>query len=312
VWCPPETLVVDHGKAFLSAHVIGLCARLGISIQPAQARKPTDKPTVERFFKSLRERLIARLPGYKGPDLHSRGVGVEEQAFYFLNELEDAIRDWIVTDYHPFDQDGLAIAEWPNLAVCPNEMHAIGIAKAGLLRLPASPELVFEFLAVRWRTIQHYGVEVEGLRYNGAGLEGFRNTESPYRGAHPGRWPIRVNPDDVRFVYFQNPDDDSWHRLEWEHAPMLGTPFSAEAAGYARALAARQGRFAGREQALAAVLARWSEGVVAGIQAVFDEQAPGIPLAPPEPAPVVGDDDVDEELFADDRDFYGDALEVLQ
>ncbi|MCE7010060.1 helix-turn-helix domain-containing protein [Kibdelosporangium philippinense] len=43
VWCPPETLVVDHGKAFLSAHVIGVCARLGISIQPAQPRKPTDK-----------------------------------------------------------------------------------------------------------------------------------------------------------------------------------------------------------------------------------------------------------------------------
>jgi hypothetical protein len=34
--CPPETLVVDHGKAFVSAHVISVCTRLGISIQPAQ------------------------------------------------------------------------------------------------------------------------------------------------------------------------------------------------------------------------------------------------------------------------------------
>ncbi|MEU9042421.1 MULTISPECIES: hypothetical protein [unclassified Kitasatospora] len=47
-WCLLETLVGDHGKAFLSAHGIGACARLGISIQPAQPRKPTDKPTVER------------------------------------------------------------------------------------------------------------------------------------------------------------------------------------------------------------------------------------------------------------------------
>ena len=39
--CPPETLVIDHGKAFLSAHVISVCTRLGISIQPAQPRKPT-------------------------------------------------------------------------------------------------------------------------------------------------------------------------------------------------------------------------------------------------------------------------------
>jgi hypothetical protein len=42
--CAPETLVVDHGKVFLSAHVISVCTRLGISIQPAQPHKPTDKP----------------------------------------------------------------------------------------------------------------------------------------------------------------------------------------------------------------------------------------------------------------------------
>ena len=64
--CPPETLVIDHGKAFLSAHVIGVCTRLGISIQPAQPKKPTDKPTCERFFKTLREGLIKYLPAYKG------------------------------------------------------------------------------------------------------------------------------------------------------------------------------------------------------------------------------------------------------
>ena len=50
--------MIDHGKAFLSAHVISVCTRLGISIQPAQPRKPTDKPTCERFFKTLREGLI--------------------------------------------------------------------------------------------------------------------------------------------------------------------------------------------------------------------------------------------------------------
>ena len=332
VWCPPETLVVDHGKAFLSTHVIGVCSRLGISIQPAQARKPTDKPTVERFFKSLRERLIARLPGYKGPDLHSRGAAVEEQAFYFLHELEDAIRDWIVTDYHPFDHDGLAVAEWPNLAVSPNEMHAIGIAKSGLLRLPANPELVFEFLAVRWRTIQHYGVEIDGLRYNGDGLDGFRDVESPYGGAYPNRWPIRINPDDVRFAYFQNTDDNSWHRLDWEHAAMLGTPFSGEAARHARVLAARSDRFIDREQALAEVLERWSEGVVADRRerrmaarlsaeraaipaqagTVFDvaEEAGAIPVS--EGPALFGDDDVEEELIDDVEGFYDDALEVLE
>ena len=89
--CPPETLVIDHGKAFLSAHVISVCTRLGISIQPAQPKKPTDKPTCERFFKTLREGLIQHLPAYKGPDIYSRGEHAEDAAFLFLHELEDII-----------------------------------------------------------------------------------------------------------------------------------------------------------------------------------------------------------------------------
>ncbi len=338
VWCPPETLVVDHGKAFLSAHVIGVCARLGISIQPAQPRKPTDKPTVERFFKSLREGLIQHLPAYKGPDLHSRGLRVEEQAFLFLHELEDVIRDWIVSVYHPSDHDGLAVAGWPNLAVSPNEMFAVGIAKAGLLRLPAAPELVFEFLRVAWRTIQHYGVEVDGRRYNGPALDGYRNATSPYRGVAAGKWPIRVNDDDVRFAYFQDPDDGSWHRLDWEHTPMLGTPFSAEAARYARTLATKADRFADPNTALAQVLQRWSSGAVtdrrerrmaarlsaerAAIPGLTDPelgeaaalpQQDHVPVLPGADLVVVtGDDDEEAELLSDLDGFYDDALEVLE
>ena len=84
-------------------------------------------------------------------------------------------------------------------------MHEVGIARAGLLRIPAAPELAYEFLQVRWRTIQHYGVEVDGLRYNGDALNGHRNEKSPYGGIHAGKWPVRVNPDDVRHAWFQEP-----------------------------------------------------------------------------------------------------------
>lgn len=42
-------------------------------------------------------------------------------------------------------------------------MFEAGIAKAGMLRIPATPELVYDFLPVVPRTIQHGGVEVGGL-----------------------------------------------------------------------------------------------------------------------------------------------------
>jgi transposase InsO family protein len=345
--CPPETLVVDHGKAFVSAHVISVCTRLGISIQPAQPKKPTDKPTCERFFKTLREGLIQHLPAYKGPDIYSRGEHVEDAAFLFTGELEDVIREWVAVVYHRSRQDGLAVPEWPHLKLSPNEMYQTGVARAGLLQIPATPELAYDFLPAEWRTIQHYGVEVGGLRYNGPALDAYRNAASPFGGRHAGKWPIRINPDDVRWAYFQDPADDRWHRLEWEHAAGLGTPFSGEAARYARQLAARSGRWPDTGQALSELLARWDQGMVTGrrerrmaIRLAAERAAlpdpPDIPTAAqlawlpgttapgtqPPPAEdalhavpdVHGDNEDAEEIFDDpaDGDFYADAFEILE
>jgi len=331
--CPPETLVIDHGKAFMSAHVIGVCTRLGMSIQPAQPKKPTDKPTVERFFRTLREGLIQHLPAYKGPDIHSRGERIEDQAFFYLHEIEEIVREWISEVFHRRAHEGLTVPQWPRLELSPLEMLRIGLHRAGRLRMPATAELPFEFLQVKPRTIQHYGVDVDGLRYNGPALDGLRGTTSPYGGRLAGRWPIRVNPDDVRFVYFQDPDDGSWHALEWEHAPALNMAFSAEAATYARRLAARAGRHIDATKALGNLLARWDQGLVTerrerrmAVRLSAERAALSLPTLPdqatatsrPEltvvPDPPVGDSDDEEELFdaPQDEDYYADAFEVIE
>jgi Mu transposase, C-terminal len=239
--------------------------------------------------------------------------------------------------------DGLAVPEWPRLRLSPAQMHEVGIAKAGLLRIPATPELAYEFLQVRWRTIQHYGVEVDGLRYNGEGLDLYRNQKSPYSGVRAGKWPIRVNPDDVRCAWFQDPAGGAWHRLDWEHAAGLGTPFSAEAALHARRLAARQGGWPDQARALEELLARWDQGVVTGRRergmaarlAAERAALPAVGGPRPDPAPDAdagdgpgtaalpgaaelpgagGDDDDPAEIFDEPEGggFYDDAFEVLE
>jgi len=73
----PETLVVDHGKVYVSEHITSVCQRMGISIQPARLRTGRDKGPVERYFRTLREGLLQWLPAYKGPDVYSRGLDPE-------------------------------------------------------------------------------------------------------------------------------------------------------------------------------------------------------------------------------------------
>ncbi|MDQ2758632.1 MAG: integrase, partial [Actinomycetota bacterium] len=260
--CVPETIVVDHGKQYLSAHVVGVCARMGISVQPAIPHKPTDKPTVERFFRTLRESLLQHLPAYKGPDVYSRGKDVEGQAFLYVSELEQIIREWVGTIYHHTKHSGLCVPQWPGVAFSPAEMFQVGLARAGSLRLPAHPELAYEFLNVAWRTIQHYGVEIDGRRYNGPGLNLHRNHRSTYGGVHAGKWPFCIDVHDVRFIYFKDPDTHGWHRLEWEHAVRLTGPFSADAAEYAKQVSIRTNRHVDPHQAVQDLLEQWTQGEV--------------------------------------------------
>jgi len=258
----PDTIVVDHGKVYLSAHVMGLCSRLGIAVQPAIPHKPTDKPTLERFFKTLRESLLQHLPAYKGPDIHSRGKDVEKAAFLYVGELEQVIREWIGTVYHRSPHSGLRVAQEPSMRISPAEMFERGMAQSGTMRIPASADLIYDFLQVEWRTIQHYGVEIRGQRYNGPALNLHRGTRSTHGGAHAGKWPFMVDPDDVRQVHFKDPDDGTWHRLEWEHAASINAPFSQDAADYARRMSLREHRHVEPHAAVRELLTQWGRDVV--------------------------------------------------
>ena len=327
-----ETLVIDHGKMYMSEHLQGVCARLGISIQPARVLTSTDKAPVERLFRTIREDLLAALPGYKGPDVYSRGKNIEDMAFYFSHELEGLVRDWIVNRYHQRPHGGLGSVEVPGLTLTPAEMWDMLVASGGSLRVPRRTDLVYDFLPVAWRTVQHYGVEVNGLRYDGAGLDGLRGTSSPYSHVK-GKWPIRFDPDDASRVYLQRPDDLSWSVLRWEHAVDIPAPFSIEALRYARRLAAAENRHPDDRQALTELLERWDAGLLAnpserrmalriseqrsariatikaqdqGEQANIDDDAP-VERAQSLADHGVGDDDDAMEI---DGDYYGDALEA--
>ncbi|QUW18189.1 transposase [Agrococcus sp. Marseille-Q4369] len=256
--CLPEAIIVDHGAPYLSAHIIAACARLGITVQPAIPHKPTDKPTIERFFRTLREGLLQHLPGYKGPDVHHRGADVEGQSFYLVEELEQIIRDWVGTIYHRTKHDGLCVPELPGQPLSPAEMFEVGLAKTGGLYIPTDPDLPFLFLDVAWRTIQHYGVEIDGRRYDGAALTRYRNQRSTFGGAHAGKWPIFVDSHDVRTVWFQDPETRQYEPLAWEHTAALDQPFSKDAAEYVKRLALQKDRFVDPREAVRQLLDAWA------------------------------------------------------
>ena len=197
--------MIDHGKIYVSAHLRSVCARLGISIQPARPYQPTDKAAVERVFRTIREDLLAALPGYKGPDVYSRGANPEDLAYYFVDELEQILREWVAERYHRRPHRGLVHPDVPGLDLCPNDAFEMGIARAGRLLVPARPDLAYDFLPVTWRTIQHYGVELHGLRYDGEAINEYRNRKSTFTGATPASGRSATTPTTSAASSFRTP-----------------------------------------------------------------------------------------------------------
>lgn len=257
----PETVVVDHGRIYLSDHLTSVCQRMGISIQPARLRTGRDKGPVERFFRTIREDLLQALPGYKGPDVHSRGLDPESEAFFYLDELEAIIREWVAVVYHHRPHDSLIDPHVPGLRMSPAMMFEHGIARAGYIEAPRDPDMAYEFLKTEWRKIQHYGVDLAGRRYNGPALNPYRNVTSPYAGKARGRWPIHYDPDDITRAYFRDPDTHLWHTLKWEHVSSMDMPLSEDALQFARKLAASKYRYPDDRLAVADLLERWNLGL---------------------------------------------------
>lgn len=237
----PEAVVVDRGRMFLSQTFQDACSRLGISIQLARPYRPTDKAQVERHFRTIRESLLEKLPGYKGPDVHSRGAKPEEEACLLVGELEELFAQWVASWWQVRHHKGLHLPGQPQIRLSPNEMYDEGIARWGLLHVPPSRTLYFELLPTAWRKIQHYGVDLGGLRYDGEAFNSFRNRKSPYNGVHQGDWPIKHDPRDLSEVYFRDPDSGEWHVLRWIGQADPNRPFSDVTLRYAKKLLGERG-----------------------------------------------------------------------
>jgi len=326
----PETIVVDHAKIYVSEHLNSVCQRFGISIQPARIREGRDKGPLERFFRTVREGLLQYLPGYKGPDINSRGLDVEGHAFFYIDQLDAIVREWTAAVYHHTRHSSLFDMHLPRATMTPAQMFAHGMARAGYLEAPRDPFLAYEFLQVQARTIQHYGVQCGSLRYTGEILSELANRTSPYTGKFANRWPIHVDPDNIAHVFIRHPDSRQWHTLDWEHAAHVEAPFSEEALHYARRIVLGEHGFVDDRLALDELLTRWNLHMGASAaerrmalrmarqDAVLSNQIPSTDAAVVAALPAVqavtgpagrspvqraaaaaGDDDTDDELAAD-------------
>ncbi len=234
----PDTVLIDHGKVFISHTFQDVCTRLGIHIQRARIRRPTDKSPVENVFKHISQDFCQRLPGYKGRSIATRGIDIEKKAFYYIEEIDTLFAEWVATKWQNhiprslhYPASGAVEAD-----VTPNDAYTLGLTQTGFIPIPNL--VYFDCLETEYRIVSESGITIQYLEYDSIELEPFRNYPSEIRsGIHKGDYRIKADPRDRSQIFFFDEIRKTWITIPWRGKQHFSHPFSDLTLAFAKATA---------------------------------------------------------------------------
>jgi len=145
----PQVLYTDHGSDFTSHHIEQVAADLKIRLIFSGVAQPRGRGKIERFFDSLSQVLLSRLPGFSRTESGRRAVLTQ-------SELAAKIETYLIEEYlvTPHSTTGQAPqARWE--------------AGGFLPQMPDSLERLDLLLltVARTRRVQQDGIRFMGMRY---------------------------------------------------------------------------------------------------------------------------------------------------
>lgn len=250
----PDTVVIDHGRVFLSEVFLRAAGTLGISVQPAHQLTPTDKANIERTFGSVNTLFCQHVAGYTGRDVTRRGSG-GDQELWSLADLQELLDEWVIAGWQCRPHEGLRHPFTPDRPCSPNDAYAALVAAAGYVPVALTGNDYIELMPSDWRTIGDGGIQIDYRTYNCGELGPYRRMPSGVAGKGT-RWETHFDPYDVSRIWVRNhhAKEGGWITVPWTHRSMVSQPFADFTWRHARRIAAERGLDDTNETAVAAVL----------------------------------------------------------
>ena len=236
----PSSVRADHGSIFISQVFRAQLARIGCDLAYSRTRRPIDNGIMERFHETL-QRGLQQLPGYKGRNTAERGrkVGTsgahKDEPLLTPVELQQFLRRWVALDYHRTPHAGLHVAGAEYVDLRPVDMFDAVLRVTGRLHVPQRPDMLYDFLPVRWGTVGPAGVEFADLTYDSPDLAGLRNAPIGRFRPEDRAMPFMYDPHDVTRVWFRDPDTDRIVEVPWRKAHLTEAPLTEALAQHVRA-----------------------------------------------------------------------------
>ncbi|CAM4081780.1 DDE-type integrase/transposase/recombinase [Bordetella pseudohinzii] len=163
----PDLIAIDNGMDLHSSALEKACQEIGVQMLFCGARTPEHKGSIERFFRTMNQGLIHRLPGTTFSGVMQRGdYPSEDKAAITLELAHQLLTQWIVDIYairRVKCLGGSPLEKWSELSV------------KRVIELPQNPEQLDVIAGIpATRTLFHYGIELAGLHYNNIPLQEIR------------------------------------------------------------------------------------------------------------------------------------------
>ena len=164
----PELIACDNGMDLHADAFEDVCLEMGIQLLYCPAGQPYFKGAIERMFRTLNTGLIHRLPGTVFSNIDERGdYPSEELAAIDMETLLHLITKWIVEVYHRTKHRSIGMAPITKWAEGENNK---------IIEFPAYPQHLDVLIGIpATRTLFHYGVEHDCLKYNSPELQLLRS-----------------------------------------------------------------------------------------------------------------------------------------
>lgn len=203
VWGIPKSIVVDNGADFRSGNFGNSCLMYGIHLKFRIIKQPRYGGHIERMLGTLLQE-IHNLPGTTFSSIKDReGYDAEKHAAMTKSEFEEWLVGLICRVYHH--------RLHATIGMTPLRKWEIGIFGSGdvegigLPQRPANRQtLLLDFLPSFRRTVQAFGVTIDGMTYYAEALRPWINAMDPDSGAKR-EFIFRRDPRDISNIWFFDP-----------------------------------------------------------------------------------------------------------
>lgn len=212
VWGVPKTIHVDNGSDFRSGTFRESCFAYGINLEFRPVKQPRYGGHIERVIGSVLTE-IHTLPGTTFSSIKDKdGYDPEKNAALTKSEFEAWLVKLVCKVYHERLHTGIGMSprkKWEIGIFGNGDTQGVGLAP----RPSDGQSVLLDFLPSFRRTVQTFGVTIEGRTYYAEALRPWINAEDPGDHTKKRSFIFRRDPRDISSIWFRDPTLNQYFQI---------------------------------------------------------------------------------------------------